>query len=121
MTWSSTAVAAAAVAVAALAVVEEAPANEAADAAEAEEVEVVLVVGAVVAHSLQGDAESIAEGVAAAAFEDGRGDQEAGHGGADVGCHSRLERGTEDVEAVAPGGAPVSDSSVAVVAAGAVE
>ena len=124
MTWSSAAVAAAAVAVAAaaLAVVEEAPATEAADAAEAEQVEVVLVVGAVVvAHSLQGDAESTAEGVVAAAFEDGRGDPEAGRGGADVGCHSRLELGTEDVEAVAPGGAPVSDNSVAVVAADAVE
>lgn len=97
-----------------------AAAAAAAALADAAAVEVVAVVDAiVVVDPLQGDAESTGEGVAVVAFEDGRGDLEAEHGGADEGSHSRLELGTEDVEAVALGGGLVSGDSVVVAAAAA--
>ena len=95
------------------------PASAVVDVAEGvDEVVVVEFVGVVaVADSLQGDAESTAEGDAAAvAFEGGRGDLEAGHGGADEGCHSRLALGTEGVGAVALDEAQQSDGSAGAVA-----
>ena len=105
-----------------LAVFDAAAVDASADAAEAEEAEVVLV-DAVVDDSLRGDAEtqeSTGEGAAVVAFEDGRGDLEAEYGGADVGCHSRLEQGTEDVEVVAlRGDGSVADVAVAAAAAAA--
>ena len=126
MTWSSASVlavvataVAAAVATAVLVAGAAVPASAVVDVAEGvEEVVVVEFVGAVVvADSLQGDAESTAEGDAAAvAFEGGRGDLEAGHGGADEGCHSRLAPGTEGVEAAALDEARVPDGSAGAVA-----
>ena len=121
MTWSSAAAVVAAAA-AVLAVFDAAAVDASADAAEAEEAEVVLV-DADVDDSLRGDAEtqeSTGEGAAVVAFEDGRGDLEAEYGGADVGCHSRLEQGTEDVEVVAlRGDGSVADVAVAAAAAAA--
>ena len=91
------------------------PASAVVDVAEwVEEVVVVEFVGTfAVADSLQGDAESTAEGdaaAAAAAFEGGKNDLEAGYGGADEGCHSPLAPGTEGVEAVALDELQVSDA-----------
>ena len=89
------------------------PASAVVDVAEwVEEVVVVEFVGTfAVADSLQGDAESTAEGdaAAAAAFEGGKNDLEAGYGGADEGCHSRLALDTEGVGAVALDESQVSD------------
>ena len=120
MTWSSApvlAVVAAAVATAVLVADAAVPASAVVDVAEGEEGEVVVEFVAVAAGSLPGDAESTAEGDAAAvAFEGGRGDLEAGHGGADEGCHSRLAPGTEGVEAAALDEARVPDGSAGAVA-----
>ena len=127
-TWSSAAVVAAvveavvAVAVATAVLVADAavPASAVVDVAEwVEEVVVVEFVGTfAVADSLQGDAESTAEGdaAAAAAFEGGKNDLEAGYGGADEGCHSRLAPGTEGVGAVALDESQVSDGWAGAVA-----
>ena len=97
------------------------PASAVVDVAEwVEEVVLVEFVGTfAVADSLQGDAESTAEGdaaAAAAAFEGGKNDLEAGYGGADEGCHSRLAPGTEGVGAVALDESQVSDGWAGAVA-----
>ena len=112
-------VALAVVAVAAPALVVDGVAPAAAvDAAGADEVEAVSV------GSLPEDVENVVSTDlgAVAAFEDGRGDLEAEHGGADAGCRSLLEQGMEGVEAaVALDGAQVTHGLVAAVAAAVVE
>ena len=111
-------VALAVVAVAAPALVVDGVAPAAAvDAAGADEVEAVSV------GSLPEDVVNVVSTDlgAVAAFEDGRGDLEAEHGGADAGCRSLLEQGMESVEAaVALDGAQVTHGLVAAVAAAAV-